>query len=97
MEPCVSPWYVDVGVVNGGSGSSSYIDSTSLCVNGVNSCATINISAPFFADMLTAFEIWLDFGGGASADGRQVNDSLGQSSHFPLYLPIILQVTSYSH
>lgn len=104
VEPTVSPWYVDVGVVAGGSGSSAYIDSASSSLNGVgNGQATtnVNISAPFFSDMLTAFEIWLDFGGGEkppyslSGPGGNIgadSDAFDQTSQFPLYLPIILQV-----
>lgn len=94
----MSPWYVDVGVVAGGSGSSAYIDRASALVGGGSNSANSgfnSISAPFFADMLTAFEIWLDFGGGArpsDTTGDEEDDSLDQASHFPLYLPIILQV-----
>ena len=99
-EPQMSPWYVDVGVVAGGSGSSAYIDRASALVGSGNNAANNgfnSISAPFFADMLTAFEIWLDFGGGArpgDATGDEEGESFDQASHFPLYLPIILQVLS---
>lgn len=94
-EPQVAPWYVDVGVVAGGSGSSAYIDSASAPVGNGTGNNLVSLSAPFFADMLTAFEIWLDFGGGSmppDANGNVENDALDQISHFPLYLPIILQV-----
>lgn len=96
MEPHIAPWYVDVGVVAGGSGSSAYIESASSSFGTGNSNPPVSLSAPFFADMLTAFEIWLEFGGGSKPydvdGGGDCDDFLGQISHFPVHLPIILQV-----
>lgn len=96
MEPSVSPWYVDMGVVAGGSGSSAYIDSASAAIGATSASgasAGNSLSAPFFGDMLTAFETWLDFGGGsASASLEEKEDMLSTNAQFPLYLPIILQV-----
>jgi hypothetical protein len=57
--------------------------------------ALASLSAPFFSDMLTAFEIWLDFGGGSMAPGYNSNDGDFSSPSFPVYLPVVLQVNTY--
>ena len=96
-EPQLGSWFVDQSAGQYSSSSSAL----------ANAASAPTISAPFFADMLTAFEIWLDFGGGATApkssssvykaDGsssRDASTASDQTSSFPVYLPIILQVSA---
>jgi hypothetical protein len=58
--------------------------------------------SPFFVEHMTAFEVWLDFGGGTNSLGRMEDPCQFCNAHgmavtqrdLPLYLPIVLQVRS---
>ena len=62
-----------------------------LIRNGIqsqnNSSANTFIQSPFFNEHLTAFEIWLDFGGSGG--------SYRHNKEPPIYLPILLQVSKF--
>lgn len=91
-EPQASPWYMDVAAY-GNASMAAAAGASGGGQGGQMGSALASLSAPFFSDMLTAFEIWLDFGGGSIAPGFNANDGDFSSPSFPVYLPVVLQVT----